>query len=285
MKRKETIRIIRKKFEKLNRIYRSMIIHFDPEDIHDFRVEVKKLKAFLRLTGITGAASGNASGKELARLRLPRKLRELYRITGNIRNLQLQQQHIRKACLTGGIEFPDHYLYVLSTGAATQVMLADYLVRGKKSFKKEERRIVANLPIRPGKKADERYLRMHTKKIGDLLTPLCPTDEVLHSIRKNLKDLQYTSTYTERYNRQPGFLPQQSGYLPLTYPEIGSFTSLLGDLQDLCIGIDLLQPAYINRGNSEKEKKILRDLRGQWLDEKSRKQEEIYVQLKEKFQR
>lgn len=289
MKRKETVNIIRKRFKKINAAFRALMLHFDAEDIHDFRVEVKKLKAFLRFAGTAGTAgtvgtaSPGTSGKGPAGLKLPKKLRELYRISGTLRNLQLQQQNIRNAWPAGGAESPDHYLYLLITESVCQVTQAKRLVKGKRSFKKEERQIIGQLPLRPGKKIAERFVRAHTSNIRDLLAVSSPTDDSFHTIRKKLKDLQYTGPYTGGHVTLPESPERRPAGFPLTDKEIVSFTGLLGDLQDLCIGIELLQPAYTNRVSPEKERMGLVDLRRQWQKEKERKEQEVYIKLTKKL--
>lgn len=270
MKHKETINIIWKRFKKINVAFRSLSPHFNAEDIHVFRVEVKKLKAFLQLAGIAGTKSGKGANRKL-----PKKLRDFYHLTGNIRNLQLQEQNIRKSWAAVGKELPHHYLDLLSREIAGNIILAEPLVKNKKSFKKEQGRIIVRLPARNRKKSTVRFIRTKTEAIRDLLTLPTLTDESFHLVRKNLKDLLYTQAYTEdQYALQPP--------LPPTYSDIDSLTDQLGDLQDLHIGIGLLQPAYIDKVIPEKERIDLLDLRGQWQEEKQRKELEMYALLQEK---
>jgi hypothetical protein len=269
MKRKETVNIIRRRFKKINTAFRSLPPHFNAQDIHVFRVEVKKLKAFLRFTGMEGNKSDKGSG-----LKLPKKLRDFYKITGDLRNLQLQDQNIRKSFAAGDRKLPHQYLDLLSREVAGNIFLAELLVKNKKNFKKEQVRIIARLPTRTGKRSTEKFMRSKTEAVQDLLTLSSPTDESFHSVRKSFKDLLYTQSYTEDQ-----YALQQP--LPPAYSDIGSLADQLGDLQDLRIGVGLLQPAYTDKVIPEKERIDLLDLRGQWQEEKQRKELEIYALLKE----
>ena len=52
MKHREIVAVIENRFAKINKSFHKVAAHFDAEDIHQFRTEVKKLKSFLRLIEI-----------------------------------------------------------------------------------------------------------------------------------------------------------------------------------------------------------------------------------------
>ena len=52
MKEKEIVEIIEDRFKKIDTLAHIILNDFDEEAIHDLRVEVKKLRAFLRLLDI-----------------------------------------------------------------------------------------------------------------------------------------------------------------------------------------------------------------------------------------
>ena len=291
MKRTEMVHIIRNSFKKINKAFRSLTFHFEmedllnPEDLHSFRVEAKKLRAFLGLAGMAGSKN----------IKLPKKLHSFYRIIGKVRNIQLQQQRIQKT-LTARVEdpsayaIPNIYLKLLSTEASGNRILAGSMAKDKTGFQKEERRIIARLPAHPGKTFVEKFVDLQAKKIRDLVAPPLPTDkslytdesfhidESLHAVRKILKDLLYTWAYTEQYVAKK--FPTSP---PLTHKDIQALTVSLGDIQDSRIAIELLQPAYTNRVSHERERTHLLDVRVEWQEEKERKERELYILLRKTF--
>ena len=58
MKQKEIIEIVEHRFKTIHKLDYKIIKEFDANDIHDFRVEVKKLRAFLRLANIKKEVDG-----------------------------------------------------------------------------------------------------------------------------------------------------------------------------------------------------------------------------------
>src|ERR1700754_4201075 len=80
MKKEEMTDGIRRYANSINKLVRSILTHYREEDIHLFRVTVKKLRAFLRLVSPPQQP-----------LRLPKRFRAFYHATGVIRNLQIQR--------------------------------------------------------------------------------------------------------------------------------------------------------------------------------------------------
>jgi hypothetical protein len=117
MTQQETIQGLKSRFERIQASFDSAIAYFDAEDIHAFRVEVKKLQAFLHL-----APKG-------VKVKLPTRLGQFYRLVGQIRNLQLQQQRIRDAFLhKDGL--PQSYLTLLAIGIAGAIRRARKFAAG-----------------------------------------------------------------------------------------------------------------------------------------------------------
>lgn len=87
MKTKEIKKIISGRFKELNRSCDKVKKAFAAKDIHKFRTDVKKLRAFIRLITF----SPDKTVKKI----LPESLRKLYGITGKIRDSQLQLERIK----------------------------------------------------------------------------------------------------------------------------------------------------------------------------------------------
>src|SRR5258708_1356666 len=174
------IHIIQKKFGRIRDAFRRVIVHFEGPDIHAFRIEIKKLRAFLRLLAI---------GKNrFGRLRLPKHLHRLYLLGGKIRDLQLQQEHISEAFKGKEESLPHSYLHLLRMEESTHILMAATLARNKLSIKKEEKKVRRALPLALRGKIRIRFVRMQVVRLERLAGSIVPMqDEIQHSIRKLLK--------------------------------------------------------------------------------------------------
>ena len=76
-------------YRKLNKYIKKISEHFNEEAIHQFRVEYKKLRAFFRMISQQHDTAGE--------IKISKKLKKGYNISGSIRDLQLQQQRIISA--------------------------------------------------------------------------------------------------------------------------------------------------------------------------------------------
>jgi CHAD domain-containing protein len=81
MPKKDFSETIEKRFKKVDRLLPALAVDFDPGQIHELRVEIKKLKALFRLI--------KSAHHKRNRPRIPAALKKVYRQLGQIRNLQL----------------------------------------------------------------------------------------------------------------------------------------------------------------------------------------------------
>jgi len=251
MKRREMAHIIRKRFDKVENAYQRVTEHFEVDDIHEFRIEIKKLRAFLRLLGETKGKKG----------KLPKRLHQFYQLAGNIRNLQLQQKRVRELRKDQGL--PQAYLNLLNTEAATQILVAGNMARNHLSLQKERKNILSRLPDSLRRKGRERYVRGGgTHLEGLAATPPPRPDDTLHSIRKICKDLYY--------NRQ--YIGQEAGLeLPSTLLReegMKGLTDVLGDFQDMHTALELLHDRYTCLIADGGERAILDSLKREWEEKK-----------------
>jgi len=138
-----TKEVIRLRFDKLEKSLMRTVVSFDSEDIHVFRVEIKKLRAFLRLCGKSRA------GKP----KLPKALHVFYRVTGGIRNLQMQQQRVRETWKNKVESMPRTYLSLLSLDAADAMLSAKRFARKNMHVSRDKRSLLANIPDHISKKS------------------------------------------------------------------------------------------------------------------------------------
>jgi CHAD domain-containing protein len=239
---------------------------FGMEEIHLFRVQVKKLKAFLHLvqTGL----------KNPQELKLPKVLKKSYCLTGDVRRLQLQRQKIQREVGQIQDNQPEAYLNILNLKATENEIAIEELVKKKDSFKKEKRNLVDQLPQKLGSGCIEEYASAKDRKLKELLKKKDLSDDSLHGIRKLLKEFAYNWTFVHKPLSM--LLPSSMNRID----PIRSMAVLIGNFHDLCVALKLLEPNYIDRIAEEKERILLLNIRKEWLGEQGDMRQEIEKELK-----
>ena len=221
---------------------------FSLDDIHDFRVEIKKLKAFLRLL------QRNSDKPE--KLKFPGFLNKIYKSLGSVRELQLQEKKLEKAVSGENIlllnTFSDlHEQYDLVREKTKA--LFDY----KDSWRKADTRIKKFIPEELTEDDVESYLRFKVRELKKILSLKRPSITQLHEMRKILKDLQYNHTYWKDARLAEGQT------LP-SVDEIKDIGSQIGDLHDIYASTIILKSSIKNRSIDEDERKRLIEVRLSW---------------------
>jgi CHAD domain-containing protein len=250
--------VVGNRFKKINAIVRDMSWSSGTEDIHRFRVKVKKLRGFLRLI--------QRGLKHPDDLKIPKDLKKLYDISGSIRSLQLQRQNIKRIIVEKGYGLPECYLNMLDRWEAARANRARALMTEKKHFKKSELNTVDTLPGELKKKSIKKFLQESVAKLDELQKLDSPSDESLHMVRKLLKDILYTWRYIKKetvlvFSCFPG------------KENILLATDLLGDFHDICVGINLLD--YTGEIKNENEQALLLTIKQQWLKKKKTIQNQV----------
>ena len=75
---------LEERFSKIYTLLQKIDNHFENNDIHDYRVEIKKLKALIRLFNFTASESITC--------RFPKKLNKIYKALGHLREWQIQEK-------------------------------------------------------------------------------------------------------------------------------------------------------------------------------------------------
>jgi CHAD domain-containing protein len=162
---------------------RQMNRGFDKDDIHKFRVAVKALRSFLRMLR---AHTHNS------RFTIPKKLKKIYLVAGAIRDAQLELEG-----LTGrSLALPGY------TGRLQQQINRhknDWnKCYSKKIFKKLKKRLrnikYGSLPAH----ALEDFFTSKMDAIRVLSMPSSPADDDVHQVRKEAKDILYTSKMAKK---------------------------------------------------------------------------------------
>lgn len=260
MKSDNIINIFDKRFKKINKHFNKLPEDFEVEDMHSFRLEMKKLRAFIRLI--------NTNIPEEKKIKIDRKIKSFYKITGNIRNLQLHQQRVSLICDDMLLEKPVLYLQLLHNEESMLKKRAGRIA-DKISYSHFRKKIIDLVPDKLNTKSVQAFVIQKQHALLKLIFLLDYSDEALHEIRKVLKDLLYDWKYISSY--VPAALP---AYFT-NKKNVEVFADKLGKFHDLCIALYFFKPVYIDKIGDEKEKKILLTV--------NRKLEETKGEMKEKI--
>ncbi len=231
---------------------------FDKEDIHELRVNYKKLRAFARLL----QEDPNA-GKHLS---VPEDIKEVYQAGAKVRDRQLFLDFLHKSFNEPAILIPQFLLGIKKElfKAKEKLVVAIEDV----SFKDAETKLQKSLPSFLHDEAIHRFVHRKVAAVQLILLSL-ENDEDLHGIRKQLKDLLYTIRIFE----------QEWG---ISFPihawksekALNDITSALGDYNDLSTTVGFLNDSTIDELPGE-EKSVLLTLKEKCSTQKSKMQGEL----------
>ena len=253
LNQQEIEHIIHRYFKQFKKLFNKIEKHFAADDIHAFRVEFKKLRAFLRLLGLEIADAEN--------LDMPRNLKEIYTVTGKIRELQLQILRIDE--IVNAKEKLPKYRTILKKEIKKIKRELKFWLKHEPLSKMEEK-ISVHLPVSLRAVTIKNFMSFKFSNIVALFTGKIIADESLHRIRKNIKDILYVYKIFEEYqivNMEELFGDKTH------YDDATLVAEELGKFNDLCIALTLLRPEWLS-SLKEDEKKQLEKISLHWNEEK-----------------
>jgi len=255
MKQQIITQVIKKRFSNIQQYTSRMIRDFEEEAVHDFRTEIKKLRAFLRLLN---------TGDNKPRFNISKKLKVYYWYAGSIRNLQLHIKSISEV----HSDRPGVYL----ESVKKQVESLQGALRSLHSPLNLDtsQKIIHNWIAAPGKPSVKKFLIQKRDEFKHLLAKI-KQDEILHDIRKLLKDLLYNWKYIKEY----AFL------LPASISvkkQIAELTDVLGEFCDRNTAIHILE-TYLVAPPAPANKEIIEGIINKWTTEKTKLRLKIYSLL------
>ncbi|WP_205508761.1 CHAD domain-containing protein [Longitalea arenae] len=232
---------------------------FDHEDIHDLRVDYKKARAFLRLLQLE---------KDAGDLGMPAKLRSLYHHCGKVRDLQLFLIELQALPVAAFLPVcisqwkQQLFTYKEETVRAIEAM----------DFKKIRNTLLKKLPRQL---QEQTIIQFAHEKIAAVHIVLLAADheDDLHTTRKQIKDLIYNIRIFEG---DWGIPFPVSGWK--SEKSLSNMASRLGDFNDRCIALSLLQSGY-SANCHEKEKLALQELQAGWQQNKETRQQQLLQQV------
>ena len=258
MKREALEEVVDKHISSIEKHSERLPGKFDKEDIHDLRVNYKKVRAFLRLLLIE---------KNTGDLHIPHKLKALYHDAGKVRDMQLFLDELHQLPVVFQLPHCNSHwnrqLFADKEEAVTAIEVVH--------FKKIISSLTDELPKELHDDTLKKFLHQKVAAIHILL--LAADDEHdLHSIRKQLKDIIYVIRIFE--NDWGISFPIRG----VSEKKLSNMASLLGDFNDRCLAISLLQSGY---NNNENENAVLKQLENSWQIQKNSQQQELLQRVRE----
>lgn len=263
MKKSEKIGILDKRCHRLQKQKALLLAGFAAEANHDFRVEVKKLRAFLRLLRFS---QPQAEG-----LHLPKPFHQFYQAVGDVRSMQIQKQWVEEVCKEMACSVPAGYMEVLTRREKEAIKS----VREKAkeiSLPAIHHQLVKAVHGTWHKKDAEAFVQKKREKLVAYLASVTLTDEVLHNVRKLIKDLLYVWPWIE---------VEMAEAFPSRYFTKEACLSLadkLGSFQDSCTVIALFSPPYLE-GLSPGERHRLEAIKERCVQKKEKEKTALVVTL------
>ena len=266
MKREQIKYITNNHYRKLRKHIKRFAEDFDVEAIHEFRVEYKKLRAILRMIARENETAGE--------LKISKKLKKAYTISGSIRDLQLQQQRILEATKQEPKK-PQAYLNLLQKEInnlkpeQAEIYLEDPVAESKKKTD-------GSIPDEFQVTGFNSFIQKKWMSINAIIVSGHFSDDNIHVIRKSLKDLFYNLKIYKRVELDILSLSVWKGkdekYFNQLLDELGKF-------QDKCMAIALLKSYWLNSLNTY-NRELLERVKKVWIKDKVAMKQMLVKKLK-----
>lgn len=255
MKQQVITSVVKKRFSNIQEYISRMLVDFGEEPVHDFRTEIKKLRAFLRLLN---------TGHNEKQFGISKKIKVYYWYAGNIRNLQLDIKKLN------GPEGDIPAVYIVRLKKEIESLQGALRSLHSPANFDNSKKIIRNWIAVPAKPLVKKFVNQKVEEYKNLLT-LMKQDEILHAIRKLLKDLLYNWKYIKEHR---SLLPPAIA----AKKQIEELTDILGEFCDRITGIHLLE-AYLFATPDPADKETLEKIMSKWNTEKNELRSKIYSML------
>jgi CHAD domain-containing protein len=249
----------------------NLLPGFSMDAVHRYRVQYKKLRAFLRMIR-TGA-------KDTGHVRIPTQLKTVYRMSGSIRDLQLHQQRLQYVYRSRPKKPETYLLQVKQATAGCKKELRNFFSENNKATGIEKN--MQALPDSFSKKALHQYIQQQWDIVEQLMDSRHFTDAGMHRIRKLLKDLYYNM---DALDKKSIVLKIGKRKRELALKLFDTLLDELGKFQDLTTEIRLLAAVQI-KSLPAAEQKALEQLRAACVLQKNKLKRSLVAQLKTGFGR
>lgn len=231
MKKKNLEYIIRKLSDDIDSSANHVSKGFSADAIHDFRLLVKELRALLRMLSMDPGCC--------KKIRIPRKIKCIYYITGKLRDLHVFREMI-KYYFSGG-QLPKHYIKLLEYKHSKYTKKLKRAIHNK-PIKISAKKIEDKLPVVLQPDIASSFYNKKIETIKETLYCNSISDEQIHGMRKSIKDILYIkklATANADYDEYFGKYK--------TFTEGEQLACELGQINDLCTALDFLEPSRLDK--------------------------------------
>lgn len=254
------------RYRKLIKLIVQVLPNFDREVIHQFRVNYKKFRAFLRMI-----IQLHESDTEAA---IPKRIKKIYHASGVLRDLQMQESGFLELAKKKNIKPAIYLKYLRNKSDDVKRILTWYIVHTK--IGKYKKKKILAFPAEFQMTGFIYYVENLCKKVHTILYTGFLLDKDLHTIRKLLKDLLYNLEILDK-KVQEFILKKYMNGRDLLF--INELLQQLGELQDKCTAIYLLK-SYRRYHLSDHNEQLLDPILLEWIEEKVYLKQEIIKRLK-----
>ncbi len=229
--------ILQKQIKKVAKAARSVTPEFKTEDIHSFRVSVKKLRAIVHFIN---------SVKGQPDLKMTGKFKTLYRIAGTLRDAHLKYETLTHNNLQLTAYY-DNLSAIIARNKQEWCKLNSDKVMDKLHRKLTGEDLIEIVPAML-----TRYFKRTVRKIKEL-NDNQPNDEHIHQMRKLIKDLVYITAVCEKQWKDA---EEEVAKIPHT--QLIDISNLIGIYNDGSILLDELS-AFSSTDMKGEEQKAMTD--------------------------
>lgn len=251
MHRKKIYRSIRKHGRGIRHSV-SISTFFDADDVHSFRTHVKKLRAFLHWLG------RDKSG-------LPSSFKELYRISGELRDIQVLLKNMEEKEVTN----PVFSAWLRDNAARLQQLWDD--TYDPAVIRRLQRALQYPELKKPTARRLRAYFNERVEKIESIVYLPAPADDDLHNIRKELKDLYFVYVWGQKNN-----FADEDDPIPESLKQLGE---QCGQFNDRRVALTLLG-AYIQQEQEMDARQSAESMQRQWEEERLSHKRELLQQVR-----
>ena len=265
MNHKQIKHITNNHYRKLKKQIKIVAENFDMEAIHQFRIAYKKLRAFLRMI--------SQDYETADEIKISKKLKKSYNISGSIRDLQLQQRILEAT--KQELKKPQAYISLLQKEIEKlQPELSEIFL--EKPVTESKKKTDASIPDKFELNGFSNFVQKKWEAIYAIIASRHFSDDNIHAIRKSLKDLFYNLKIYEGVEHELLSLSIWKGkdeqYFNKLLDELGSF-------QDKCTAIALLKSYWLNSLNIY-NRELLERIKKGWVEDKVRMKKLLVKELK-----